>query len=35
MCQEGTPEEFLDSGRSLKVSEHLGGNTVKRRAHRR
>jgi hypothetical protein len=24
-CQEGAPEEVLDSGRSLKVVEHLGG----------
>jgi hypothetical protein len=32
MCQEGAPEEVLDSGRSLKVVEHLGGKTVQRRA---
>jgi hypothetical protein len=25
MYQEGAPEEVLDSGRILKVSEHLGG----------
>jgi hypothetical protein len=24
-CQEGAPVEVIDSGRSLKVVEHLGG----------
>jgi hypothetical protein len=24
-CQEGAPEDVLDSGRGLKVFEHLGG----------
>jgi hypothetical protein len=33
-CQEGAPEEVLDSGGSLKVVEHLGGKTVQRKAHR-
>jgi hypothetical protein len=33
-CQEGAPEEVTDSGRILKVVEHLGGKTVQRRAQR-
>jgi hypothetical protein len=28
------PEEVLDPGRNLKVVEHLGGKTVRRKAQR-
>jgi hypothetical protein len=34
MCQEGAPEESLTQGRSLKVTEYLGGKTVQRKAQR-
>jgi hypothetical protein len=33
-CQEGALEEVTDSGRIIKVVEHLGGKTVQRRAQR-
>jgi hypothetical protein len=33
-CQEGAPAEVTDSGRNLKVVEHLEGETVQRRAQR-
>ena len=34
-CQEGALVEVIDSGRSLKVVEHLGGRIVQRRAQDR
>jgi hypothetical protein len=34
-CQEGTPEDVIDSGRILKVVEYLGGKTVQKRAQDR
>jgi hypothetical protein len=33
-CQKGTPAEVIDSRGSLKVVEHLEGETVQRRAQR-
>jgi hypothetical protein len=30
-CQEGAPAEVLDSGKDLKVVEHLGDRTMQRK----